>query len=47
MEGLMPVINQTASILEVSNNFGILLGMIAAAVVLFIIVWIFTQFRRS
>ena len=43
----MAIINQTASLLDISSNFGIVIGMIAAGVVLILIVWIFTQFRQS
>lgn len=43
----MPVINQTASILDISSNFGIVIGMIAAGFVLILIVWILSQLRPS
>jgi len=42
----MPIINQTASVTGISSNFGVVVGMIAAGLVLIFIIWIFTQLNK-
>jgi hypothetical protein len=43
----MPVINQTAGVAEISSNFGILIGMIVAGIILIIFVYVISQvFKR-
>jgi hypothetical protein len=43
----MPIINQTASITNVSGNFGLVVMMLVAGGVIVVIVWFATQLRRG
>jgi len=41
----MNISDPVQATMEISGNFGILIGMIVAALVIIVIIWIFTQFR--
>jgi hypothetical protein len=40
---IMPIINQTAGVAEISSGFGMLIGMIVAGIILIIFVYIISQ----